>query len=158
VSTNTESRTDQFKRAYAPPTLVTYGSAARLTRAKTAGSRDSTTHSGGSDRSLKEHVSEVDRQDILTKLSALPIATWNYKDQDSSVRHIGPMAQDFASAFRVGENDKRIFPIDADGVALASIQALHEMVADRDSRIGALENQLESLKQELQDFRSHSGG
>jgi len=41
------------------------------------------------------------------------------------VRHVGPMAQDFYAAFKVGEDDKHITSIDEDGVALAAIKALH---------------------------------
>jgi hypothetical protein len=40
-----------------------------------------------------------------------------------SRRHIGPMAQDFYSAF--GLDDKRITTIDEGGVALAAIQGLY---------------------------------
>ena len=56
---------------------------------------------------------------------------WNYKSQDAKVRHIGPMAQDFAAAFGIGEDDTHISSVDADGVALASIKALHELVVSQ---------------------------
>ena len=39
----------------------------------------------------------------LDRLCGVPITTWNYKSQDASIRHIGPMAQDFHAAFAVGE-------------------------------------------------------
>jgi hypothetical protein len=35
----------------------------------------------------------------------MPIEIWNYKTQNQSLRHIVPMAQDFAAAFRVGEDE-----------------------------------------------------
>lgn len=54
------------------------------------------------------------------------------KKQNDSIRHIGPMAQDFCAAFEVGHDDKRISTIDADGVALASIQALYQLVKEKD--------------------------
>ncbi len=78
-----------------------------------------------SDRNKKENFATVDRDDILAKVAALPITTWNYTFEDPSVRHIGPMAQDFQAAFDVGASDKAIFQVDADGVVLASVQALH---------------------------------
>jgi len=56
----------------------------------------------------------------------LPITSWDYDGQDESIRHIGPMAQDFYAAFNVGEDDMHITAIDADGVAPAAIEALHE--------------------------------
>ena len=54
----------------------------------------------------------------------LSIETWNYKSQGPSIRHIGPMAQDFYRAFGVGESNRHITTIDADGVTLAAVQAL----------------------------------
>jgi hypothetical protein len=58
----------------------------------------------------------------------IPISTWHYRTQDPSVRHIGPMAQDFYAAFRVGQDDRYISSIDEEGVALAAIQELYRMV------------------------------
>ena len=63
-----------------------------------------------------------------------PVYTWAYQD-DPTVRHIGPTAQDFHASFAVGANDTSISTIDRDGVALASIQALHAMLEERDARI-----------------------
>src|SRR5262249_32964625 len=37
-----------------------------------------------SDRSTKANFSEVDGQEVLSRLAALPIATWNYKAQPDS--------------------------------------------------------------------------
>ncbi|HEY0548440.1 MAG TPA: hypothetical protein VGF13_02495 [Verrucomicrobiae bacterium] len=54
-----------------------------------------------------------------------------------SVRHIGPMAQDFRSAFAVGENDRTITTVDADGVALAAIQGLNQKVEEENGALRA---------------------
>lgn len=78
-----------------------------------------------SDRNAKEEYASVDGEKLLQKLAEIPIETWKYKAQPSSIRHIGPTAQDFYAAFGVGEDDKHITTIDADGVALAAIQALY---------------------------------
>ena len=77
-----------------------------------------------SDRSAKENFDIVDRQEVLRKLAAIPVTTWNYKMEDSSIRHMGPMAQDLYAAFGLGDSDESITSIDADGVALAAIQGL----------------------------------
>jgi hypothetical protein len=61
---------------------------------------------------------------MLRRVQALPVTTWNYSADDPSIRHIGPMAQDFASIFGVGADDRHIHPIDGQGVALAAIQGL----------------------------------
>jgi DNA-binding transcriptional MerR regulator len=44
------------------------------------------------------------------------------------VRHLGPTAQDFHAAFHLGESERTIATVDADGVALAAIQGLNEKV------------------------------
>jgi len=77
--------------------------------------------------------------------------TWrNLVTQDPSVRHLGPMAQDFRAAFGLGEDDRHISSSDADGVALAAIQGLNqkleETVRQKDARIAALEQNVAELK------------
>jgi len=83
---------------------------------------------------------------LLGKLAQIPVLTWNYKSQDPAIRHIGPTAQDFFAAFGVGEDERRISTIDADGVALAAIQALHQLNLEKD-------RQIERLTTENHDFR-----
>src|SRR5439155_940659 len=62
-----------------------------------------TAWSVASDRNLKENVAQVDAEGVLGRLASLPISTWNLKQQDASIRHMGPMAQDFRAAFGLGE-------------------------------------------------------
>src|SRR5690606_15628030 len=57
-----------------------------------------------SDRNRKEHFAAVDGEDVLARLRRVPVTTWNYKSQDASIRHMGPMAQDFHAAFGLGED------------------------------------------------------
>lgn len=99
-----------------------------------------------SDRAVKEQFSDVDAQAVLDRVAALPITTWQYKGQET-VRHIGPMAQDFAAAFNVGTDDRSIHAVDANGVALAAIQALHQMVQAKDVEINRLRTDVDALKQ-----------
>jgi hypothetical protein len=82
------------------------------------------TWASASDRNLKTDVAHVDDDAVLDKVAALPISRWSYKSE-RGVSHVGPMAQDFYAAFKVGEDDKHITSIDEDGVALAAIKALH---------------------------------
>lgn len=77
-----------------------------------------------SDRHLKTNVRAVDPADMLQRVRDLPISTWNDTRDDPSIRHIGPMAQDFAALFGVGADDRHIHPLDGQGVALVAIQAL----------------------------------
>jgi hypothetical protein len=91
-----------------------------------------------SDRKMKENLATVDTQQILAALAEMPITTWNYKTQDPAIRHMGPMAQDFYAAFGLGESDTRISAIDADGVTLAALQGLHQVVQSQTDEIDAL--------------------
>lgn len=102
-----------------------------------------------SDRNMKENFGGVNTRDILQRVLKLPISTWNYKTQNSSVRHIGPMAQDFYKLFGVGESDTRIATIDPDGVALAAIQGLNEELKDRDKKIEDQQQELNSLQEQV---------
>lgn len=101
---------------------------------------------GISDRNLKENFSLVNSASILDRVASLPIQEWNYKQQDAAIRHIGPMAQDFAAAFGVGEDDRRINFIDANGVSLASIQALYKLTQQQSEQIATLQKQVEALQ------------
>lgn len=102
-----------------------------------------------SDRSVKANFVAVDGRDILVRLAAIPIQIWNYTAQDPSIRHIGPMAQDFYAAFGVGEDERYISTIDADGVALAAIQALYAENQALESRVTDLEMRLAALEAQM---------
>jgi hypothetical protein len=106
-----------------------------------------------SDRNMKANFSAVNPREILRGVLSLPISTWNYKTQNSAIRHIGPMAQDFFAAFKVGEGDKTITTVDPDGVAFAAIQGLHEEMKDRDARIDALQQQLKQQQDQIDGLK-----
>jgi len=99
-----------------------------------------------SDINIKENIERVDHQAVLSQLIDTPISYWNYRKDSDSIRHIGPMAQDFSGAFEVGDSDKHIHIIDGQGVALASIQALHELVEAQNEQIELLKQQLAKLQ------------
>ena len=61
---------------------------------------------------------------MLEKIARMPIMEWSYKAQDASIRHVGPTAQDFRAAFGLGESERHIGTLDAEGVALAGVKAL----------------------------------
>jgi hypothetical protein len=83
-----------------------------------------------SDRNRKESFLAVDGEDLLARVRRLPVSTWRYRDEeDRSVRHIGPMAQDWHAAFGFSADDTTINQGDFDGVNLAAIQALDRRTA-----------------------------
>ena len=91
-----------------------------------------------SDRNMKEAFSFVSAREVLDKVVQMPVTTWRFKSEDESVRHIGPVAQDFMAAFGYGIDDKYITATDADGVALAAIQGLNAKVEGQAETITAL--------------------
>jgi hypothetical protein len=76
-----------------------------------------------SDRNSKTGIEDLNSSEILSKVISLPLSSWSYKD-NPDIRHVGPMAQDFYAAFKLGDNDKSIATIDTSGVALSAIQEL----------------------------------
>ncbi|MGW0173182.1 tail fiber domain-containing protein [Rhodococcus sp. NPDC003322] len=77
--------------------------------------------------------------DVLERLAGLPLSVWTYRFDHESVRHMGPMAQDFAQTFGLGSSDRSIAQVDANGVCMAAVQALYR-------RLVAVEAELDRLR------------
>jgi hypothetical protein len=112
----------------------------------------------GSDRAVKERITEVTPEDVLARVSAMPISEWSYTNSPEN-RHIGPMAQDFRAAFNLGHDDKSIALMDEGGVALAAIKGLNQKVEAleaREAHLTELEQKaarVTALEQEVADLR-----
>jgi hypothetical protein len=97
-------------------------------------------------REAKANLAPVDGAQIAEALAGLPIFTWSYRSQSGSIRHIGPMAQDFYAAFDVGEDDQHISAVDADGVALAALQGVYQLLQERDAQVATQQVRIEALE------------
>jgi hypothetical protein len=106
------------------------------------------TWSNASDAALKENFTEIDPIEILDKISRLPVTQWNYKNDGSGIKHIGPTAQDFYRIFGIGEGERTTSTIDPAGVALAAIKALGEKTAELERKT----DEIEELKRRLEDL------
>ena len=89
-----------------------------------------------SDSTKKERVVLADGNLFLDRINQMRLGSWNYRGQDpATMRHYGPMAQDFYQAFgrdavgRIG-NDTTINQADFDGINLIAIQALYRQVLE----------------------------
>jgi len=102
-----------------------------------------------SDRNAKMDFAAVDASGMLERLARLPIQQWRYRDEIPGTRHIGPMAQDFAALFGVGDDERSIHSVDAHGVTMAAIQGLCSMLAEAREEVAALGERVESLEAEL---------
>jgi hypothetical protein len=98
-----------------------------------------------SDRHAKANIVAVDDERVLARLVRLPVTAWSYRSE-GSVRHIGPMAQDFHATFGVGPDDKHITSIDEDGVAFAAIKALYAQLQTERTEVHHLERELKLLR------------
>ncbi len=90
-----------------------------------------------------ESIEKVDSEtvngyEILEKIATLPISTWRYKWERDSIRHLGPMAQDFCAAFGLGDSDRLINMIDTNGVVMVAIQALYRKVTKLEAELAEL--------------------
>ena len=107
-----------------------------------------------SDRALKANFSAVDTRSVLERLARVPVQSWSYKADGAGVRHLGPVAQDFKAAFQLGADDKTIATVDADGVMMASIQALYQMMREKDAQIARLQSQLNQVRRVVRRGRT----
>jgi hypothetical protein len=123
------------------------------------------TWTNGSSRDFKQGFEPIDKQAVLRKVVDLPVTRWQYKGESVDVHHIGPVAQDFHAAFEVGHDERYITTIDADGVALAAIQGLHEIVQEKNCEIEQLreqnvresrivESEISNLRSEIEDLKT----
>lgn len=110
-----------------------------------AGSIEATNVTFTSSRKLKTDFNPVDTQDVLNRVSKLEMSTWRYKE-GSPGKHIGPIAEDFEKAFKLGNSNDKISIVDANGVALAAIQALYAKTQSMQNEIVKLQSQLDQVK------------
>lgn len=100
-----------------------------------------------SDKNKKENYMNLNPDSILEKIERLKITSWNYKSQNRRIRHIGPMSQDFYSAFHLGESNKTISTIDIDGITIIGIKSLQKKINELSiiSETKELNNKLDSM-------------
>jgi hypothetical protein len=112
-----------------------------------------------SDRNRKENFLGVDGEDLLSRLRHVPVTTWRYRDEaDRTVRHIGPMAQDWQRAFGFSADGTTINMSDFDGVNLAAIQALSARTERLQAENAELRAQNRALEERMQRLEALVAG
>ena len=103
-----------------------------------------------SDRNAKERFQPLEAEDVLMKVTRIPVTSWNYIGHDpAQFRHYGPMAQDFFAAFghdgvgTVG-SETTISSSDLSGILMLAVQALEKRTTDLKSENAKLKALLES--------------
>ena len=107
-----------------------------------------------SDRNAKQDFKPVDARSVLAKVAALPISEWQFKTDTEGSRHVGPMAQDFREAFGLGTDERHIATVDADGVALAAIQGLNEVVEEQRAALARKDTELRELRDSVAELKA----
>ena len=102
-----------------------------------------------SSRTLKNQFVTLDASTILAKLSELDIQQWTYKTRPDE-KHVGPVAEDFYEAFGLGQGDKNISTIDADGIMMLAIQGLNNKLIEENRE---LREGNDELKNEVEEMR-----
>ena len=105
---------------------------------------------GSSDIHRKEAITSINYNEVLNKITQIPITEWQYKGSEE--RHIGPMAQDFYAAFGLGLGETTIATVDADGVALAAIKALAQENEKLRSVYTEILERLQMLERKLEEL------
>ena len=111
------------------------------------------TVSNCSDRNVKQDFEPIEPSNILKAVLSLPLSEWSYKI-DPGIRHIGPMAQDFYSTFKIGPDDTHITPMDEGGLAFAAIQGLNVRM---ESENAALRDELRRREIENSELNRQNG-
>lgn len=77
-----------------------------------------------SSRTLKHAYEDIDGEDVLRRIAATPVTTWEMIGDSLRIRHMGPVAEDFYDAFGLGLGRTAIGLGDIDGVSFAGVGAL----------------------------------
>ncbi len=114
-----------------------------------------------SDSTRKERLLPMNHAEVLRKINAMKLSSWNYKGQPE-IRHYGPMAQDFYAAFghdglgQIG-CDTLIYSHDFAGVTFAGVQALVRenealkvRLADNEAHIRQNETQMQQANARIE--------
>ena len=110
-----------------------------------------------SDRNRKEGFAAVDGEDLLLRLRGVPVTSWRYRDEvDRTVRHVGPMAQDWQRAFGLSADATTINMSDFDGVNLAAVQALERRTTAQAEQVRALQAENGALRADVSTLRERN--
>ena len=64
--------------------------------------------STGSSRDIKHAFATVEPREVLDRLLKLEVSQWSFRSEDASVRHMGPVAEDFGALFALGPDNKHV--------------------------------------------------
>jgi hypothetical protein len=107
-----------------------------------------------SSRTIKENFLAVNGEDVLARIRATPVTTWNYIAEGRRVRHLGPVAEDFHAAFGLGPSATSVGLGDIDGVNFAGVKALEARTANLQRQLDARDGEVRQLRDEVSELRA----
>ena len=107
------------------------------------------TVNGVSDKNKKENFDSLDPMFVLEQVVKMPLSTWNYIADSDKIRHYGPMAQDFYSAFGLGRGEEYISFTDGIGANMGAIQGLFQIIEQKNKQIEEMEARLRELEDKV---------
>lgn len=106
-----------------------------------------------SDKNRKANFKSQEEAIVLKKISKLKIGSWSYKSEteEKEIKHVGPFAQDFYKAFKLGESNTLISSVDINGITLFGIKALERQTFNMQQSVNTAitEQQPAQLKSDL---------
>jgi hypothetical protein len=105
-----------------------------------------------SSKSQKTDFADVAGDDLLSRLHDLPVQTWRYTGEAPTVRHMGPYAEDFRAAFKLGTDSLTIGHIDLGGVSLAAAKALEARTRKLEAALDASTSEVSALRRQLAEM------
>jgi len=100
-----------------------------------------------SDKNMKENFEEISFDEVLGKIRNLEVKKWNFKNvRDLSVKYVGPSAQDFWHAFKLGgEDSTSINTVSIDGINMLAIKALLKKYDELLNKVVQLNDKLNNI-------------
>jgi len=107
-----------------------------------------------SSRTVKENFRAVSGEDVLLRIRAIPVSTWNMIGADQQIRHMGPVAEDFYQGFGLGLGPTTIGLGDIDGVNFAAVKALEVRTTDLQNQLNQRTGEVTELRGEVAELRA----
>jgi hypothetical protein len=106
-----------------------------------------------SDSNKKANRLNISGEAVLNKLSNIWLGSWNYRSQDKSMRHYGPMAQEFFAAFGndgigIIGNDTTLATADVDGVTLIAVKGLDARTREMQAEMNDIRTEYAMLRKQ----------
>ena len=114
----------------------------------TRGNATALAHISTSSRESKTDFEPINAEEVMSKIKAMEVSEWRYKDTESKGRHIGPMAEDFYSLFQLGPDDKHVAATDMASIALIAAKELQKKSDAVNIKTSQLGKETTSLKAE----------